>query len=593
MTSFKYFLRTKPFVIIAFCTSPIFAQQATNNAGFNKLINDYYEEGLVLNPMAATQRGDNRFNDILPNNISASYLKSVHDYNIKFRILLAAYKRANLNSSDQITFDIVNLQTERALEREKFHLELIPFNQGTGSLPITLPSMGSGIGIQPFKTVLDYYNWLKRIDAFSVWADTAIANFNKGIASGIVLPKALVLKMIPQLEAQTVTDTSKNIFYGPLKNMPSSFSETEKTSIRLAYQNALSSKIIPTYRKLADYLKSTYLAKARGTSGYNALPSGSAIYRYLVKFYTTTNKSPDEIYQTGLKEVTRITNEIDVIKSKVGFSGSTGSLLVFLKTDQQFLPFTTEEQVLDSFRAILPRIEPNLKKLFNIVPKTALEVRAIEKFKAASSASNYQVGTEDGSRPGYFNARILDAVTFNSPGMESLFAHEAIPGHHFQVSLQIENVALPKVRRHAGYAVFGEGWALYAESLGDELGLYTNPYEKIAALSSELFRAARLVVDVALHTGKITREEAITYMVKKVGLDERIAISEVERYMANPGQALSYKIGELKIKELRRKFEKSLGTKFNIKNFHDAILLHGSMPLSVFESHMNDWARKQ
>jgi uncharacterized protein (DUF885 family) len=205
----------------------------------------------------------------------------------------------------------------------------------------------------------------------------------------------------------------------------------------------------------------------------------------------------------------------------------------------------------------------------------------------------YQTGTEDGSRPGYFNARILDAVTFNTPGMESLFAHEAIPGHHFQLSLQQENIALPKVRRYAGYNAFIEGWGLYAESLGDELGLYTNAYEKIAALSSELFRAARLVVDVALHTGKMTREEAITYMVEKAGLDERIATSEVERYMANPGQALSYKTGELKIKELRTKYEKSLGTKFNIKSFHDAILLGGSMPLSVFKSYMDDWSQKQ
>jgi uncharacterized protein (DUF885 family) len=593
MTSSKSFLLATSIIILTFSTSTVFAQQATNSTAFNKLLNDYYEEGLLLNPIAATQRGDNRYNDLLPNNISFPYLKSTHDYNVKFRRLLATYERNSLNSSDKISFDIVNDQTQQAMGRERFHLEFKPFNQGAGSLPTALPSMGSGLGIQPFKTAQDYNNWLKRIDAFSGWADTAIANFNKGIASGMVLPKALVLKMIPQLEAQTIADTSKNIFYAPIRNMPTSFLETEKTSIRLAYQDALTSKIIPTYKKLADYLKNIYLDKARSTSGYNALPNGPAIYRFLVQYYTTGSKSPEKIYETGLKEVTRITKEIDVIKNKVGFSGSTGSLFTFLKTDKQFFPFTTEEQVLDSFRAILPRMEPNLKKLFNIVPKAAFEVRAIEKFKAASSASNYQTGTEDGSRPGYFNARILDAVTLNTPGMESLFAHEAIPGHHFQLSLQQENIALPKVRRYAGYNAFIEGWGLYAESLGDELGLYTNAYEKIAALSSELFRAARLVVDVALHTGKMTREEAITYMVEKAGLDERIATSEVERYMANPGQALSYKTGELKIKELRTKYEKSLGTKFNIKSFHDAILLGGSMPLSVFKSYMDDWAQKQ
>ena len=568
------------------------SQQSTANNSFNQLINDYYEEGLVLRPLAATQRGDNRYNNLLPNNISTAYLKGVHDFNVKFRTRLAPYKKVGLNASDKTTLDIISFQIEMALEREKFHLELMPFNQGAGSLTTTLPSMGSGIGVQPFKTVTDYYNWLSRLDAFTILADTAIANFNKGIATGIVLPKAVVVKMIPQLEAQTVNDSAKNIFYGPLKNMPSSFSESDKAAIRLAYQNAINNKVIPTYRKLADYLKNTYLAKARNSSGYNDLPNGAALYKYLVKSYTTTNKTPEEIYQIGLKEVSRITKKIDSIKLKIGFNGSTVMLFNFLKTDKQFFPFTTEAQVLDSFRNILPRIEPNLKKLFNIVPKTAFEVRAIEKFKAASTASNYQPGTEDGSRPGYFNARILDPVTYSAPGMESLFSHEAIPGHHFQISLQQENTALPKSRRYASYPVFAEGWGLYAESLGEELGLYANPYEKIAALSSEIFRAARLVIDVGLHTGKLTREEAITYLIEKTGMGEREAISEVERYMADPGQALSYKMGELKIKELRSKYEKSLGAKFTIKGFHDAVLSGGAMPLSVLEVYLVNWYKE-
>ncbi len=593
MTFSNFTTRTGFFIIFTLCSFAAFAQNTNSNLAFNKIVNDYYEAGLELRPLAATQKGDNRFNDILPNTISAAYLKDVHNYNVKFKKLLASFKKSNLSSSDKVTLDIINFQIELALEREQFHLELMPFNQGVGSMPTTLPSFGSGIGIQPFKTVTDYYNWLKRLDAFTFWADTAIANFNRGISCGMVLPKALVVKMIPQLEAQTVSDTSKNIFYGPVKNMPSSFSEAEKAAIKLAYQNTITTKVIPTYKKLADYLKNIYLAKARNTSGYNDLPNGSEIYKFLVKFYTTTNKAPEEIYKIGLQEVARITREIDSIKANIGFTGSRSDLFDFLKTDKQFLPFTTEKQVLDSFRNILPRIEPKLKKLFNIVPKTTFEVRAIEKFKAASTASNYQTGTEDGSRPGYFNARILDPLTYNAQGMESLFAHEAIPGHHFQLSLQQENNALPKIRRYAQYPVFAEGWGLYAESLGDELGLYKNPYEKIAALSSELFRAARLVIDVALHTGKITREEAIKYMVEKVGLGEREATSEIERYMADPGQALSYKIGELKIKEVRSKYENLLGTKFNIKDFHDAILSGGAMPLSVFESYMADWYKKQ
>jgi uncharacterized protein (DUF885 family) len=586
------FLKQVVFIILVFTTCTVNAQKEINNTAFNRLLNDYYWEGLQFDPLAATQRGDDRYNDILPNNISTPYLKKVHDFNIKYRKHLSAFKRESLNSFDKVSFDIMSLQIKQALEGEKFHFEYMPFHQ-LGGLPITMPSLGSGKDIQPFKTMKDYENWLKRIDGFVDWADTAIVNFNKGIALGMVLPKSLVVKMIPQLEAQTINDTAKNLFYGAVKTMPVSFSEKQKEDIRQAYQNAITQKIIPAYKRLADYLKNTYIHKARTTSGYNALPNGAAMYRYLIEVFTTTNKTPDEIYQTGLNEVERITKEIEFLKVKTGFNGSIAEFFNYALIDKKFFPFSTDEQVLDSFRSILPKIIPNLKNLFNIVPKAAFEVKAIEKFKVASSAANYQRGTEDGSRPGYFNVPIINATTFNKLGMENLFLHEAIPGHHFQLSLQQENASMPKIRKFARYSVFSEGWALYTESLGEELGLYTDPYQKLAAYKSELFRAIRLVTDVALHMGKMTREEAIQYMMEKGGRAEQGSISETERYMASAGQALSYKTGELKIKELKVKYQKSLGAKFNIKNFHDAILLGGSMPLSVFETYMEEWAKAQ
>ncbi len=577
-------------IILMFSTSVLFAQK--NNTAFNKLLNDYYEEGVLFTPIMANIKGDNRYMDLLPNNISVPYLKKLHDYNIKYQKLLKAYKRASLNSFDIISFDIISLQIKEALEKEKFHLEYMPFNQGA-SLPNTFPSLGSGKGVQPFKTVKDYENWLKRIDGFVDWTDTAIANFNKGIAIGMVLPKALVVKMIPQMEAQTVIDTAKNIFYGPVKNMPASFSENEKVAIRLVYNNAISNKIIPTYKKLTDYLKNTYLPNARTTSGYSDLPNGAAIYQYLIRVNTTTNKTPEEIYQTGLKEVDRITKEIDELRIKVGFKGDMAAFFNYALTDKQFFPFTSDEQILDSFKAIYPKIEPNLKKLFNILPKAAFEVKAVEKFKAASTSHNYQTGAEDGSRPGFFNVPIVDATKYNNNDMEVLFLHEAIPGHHFQLSLQQENQNLPKIRKFASYSVFTEGWGLYAESLAEELGLYTDPYQKLGALKLEIFRAIRLVTDVGLHTGKMTREESVKYMMEKGGNEEQDSFKETERYMANPGQAVSYKTGQLKIKELKAKYQKNLGAKFNIKSFHDAILLGGSMPLSVFETYMNEWAKAQ
>ncbi len=585
MNPLKTFLKSAGFIILALTASTAFAQPP-NNPAFNKLLDDYYEEGLQLNPLAATAAGDNRYNDLLVNAISAPHLQKVHDYNIKYQKALDGFKRESLNFFDEISFDIISLQVKQALAREKFHLEYMPFTQFDG-LPGTFPSLGSGKDLQPFKTVKDYANWLKRVDAFTDWADTAIANFNKGIAIGMVLPRALVVKMIPQLEAQTVTDTAKNIFYGPVKNMPADFSANDRAAIRLSYQNAITNTIIPAYRKLADYLKNVYLPRSRTTSGINDLPNGAALYQFSIEVFTTTNKTPEEIYQTGLNEVERITNEIEALKTKIGFKGSRDSLFNYALTAKQFFPFTSDEQVLDSFRAILPKIEPNLKKIFNVVPKTAFQVRAIEKFKAATSAANYQRGAEDGSRPGYFNVPIIDATKYNRLGMEDLFLHEAIPGHHFQLSLQQENKSSPKIRKFAIYSAFSEGWALYTESLGEELGLYTDPYQKLAAYKSELFRAIRLVTDVGLHTGKMTREESIKYMMEKGGRAEQGSISETERYMARPGQALSYKIGEMKIKELKARYQKLLGANFNIKSFHDAILLGGSMPLSVFETYMD------
>jgi uncharacterized protein (DUF885 family) len=568
------------------------AQQPKKNVLFNQLLNEYYEEGLTLKPLEATSIGDNRFNDILLNDISVPYLKSLHNYYVKYQKKLAAFKRSELSSFDKIAFDLMSYQIEQAFEKEKFHIEYLPVNQFR-SLPNSLPSYGSGAGTQPFKIVKDYTDWLKRITAFTVWVDTAIANMDKGIKIGMVLPKALVVKVIPQLDAQTISDTAKNIFYGPVRNMPNTFSEQEKSNIRTAYVNALNTQIIPSYKKLSAYVKTVYLPNARSTSGLNALPNGTALYQYYIKVNTTTNKTPEEIYNTGLSEVDRITGEIEKLKIAIGFKGSVKELYTYTLTDKQFFPFTSDEQILDSFRAILPRMAPNLKKLFNIIPKSKFEVRAIEKFKASTSAANYERGLEDGSRPGYFNVPIIDPTKYNRLGMESLFSHEAIPGHHFQLSLQQENTDLPKIRKYAGYSVFSEGWALYTESLGDELGLYKDPLEKLAAYQSELFRAIRLVVDVGMHTGKMTREEAIKYMMEKGGRSEQATVSEIERYMANPAQALAYKTGELKIKELKAKYQKSLGAKFNIKSFHDAILLAGSMPLTVFEKYMSEWAATQ
>lgn len=591
MKLLQHFLN-KIIVVLIFTTTITLAQNQPNNKAFGKFAEKFHAELFKNNPLWSTNIGDNRFNDKLPNTISVAFLKKMHNFHTKYQKQLKTFDRESLNSSDRITYDVLNFEIKFELEKEKFHLEYIPFNQKAG-LPLSFPSLGSGGSDQPFKTVKDYKNWLKRVDGFKIYIDTAIANFNKGIASGMVLPKSLVLKMIPQLQAQTVTDSTKNIFYKPILNMPSSFSAKEKTKLRKEYQKAISTKIIPSYEKLAQYLQNTYLPKARLTSGYNDLPNGEALYKLIVEHYTTTDKTPDEIHQIGLNEVERITKEIEKLKNKIGFQGNISDFYTYSLTAKEFFPFSSDEEILDSYRSILPKIEPNLKKLFNLRPKSAFDVRAVDKFKAASASASYSRGTSDGTRPGYFNVPILNPKEYNKLGMEYLFLHEAIPGHHFQLSLQQENQYLPKIRQYGSYSVFSEGWALYTESLGEELGLYTDPYQKLAAYKAEIFRAIRLVVDTGLHTGKMSREEAIKYAMEKGGKDEKSTISEIERYISIPGQALTYKIGELKMQELKTKYQKSLGNKFDIKKFHDAILEVGSVPLFTFESYMIEWANEQ
>lgn len=342
-------------------------------------------------------------------------------------------------------------------------------------MPITIGQYGSGTSSQPFKTVKDYDDWLKRLSAFAVWADTAKSNFSKGIEAGDVLPKALVVKMIPQMESMVVSDPEKSLFYTPITNFPKGFSEADKKRLTEAYKKSIMTVVVPTYKGLAGYLKTKYLPNARTTSGYSAMKDGKGMYTYLVKQQTTTNKTPEEIYQLGLSEVARIRGEMDSIRNMVGFKDSLSAFFEYMKTDKKFMPYKTPKEVLAAFENIHQRMQPNLKKMFTHVPKTPFEIRQTEAFRAASASAEYNQGSADGTRPGIFYVPILDATKFNTTsGMESLFLHEAIPGHHYQISLTQENTSLPKFRRFGGDNAYVEGWALYCESLGKELGLFTD-----------------------------------------------------------------------------------------------------------------------
>jgi uncharacterized protein (DUF885 family) len=564
------------------------AQQ--NNPKLHQLFDQYYKESNVLSPLSATFNGVEGYNDQLPAD-DAAQLQKTHSFYANYHSQLQGFAKNLLNKEDKISYEILGNDLKTALLLEKYHSEYMPINQ-MGNIPMYMAMLGSGTSVQPFKTVKDYDNWLKRCIAFTRWTDVAIDNMRKGIKTGMVLPKSLVIKIIPQLQDLAKIDEN-SLFYEPLKNFSKDFSEVDKARLKKAFKEFIPKNVIASNQKLATFFQNEYLPKARLTSGINVLPNGKEMYKDYIFANTTTNKDPEEVYQLGLSEVARITAEMEKIKTSIGFKGTLPELFTFMKTDKQFMPFKKDKEVLEAYQNVYDQIKPNLTKYFSIIPKTPFEIRKTEDFRAASASPEYFAGDLPTNRPGIFYVPILDATKINitNMDMEAVFLHEAIPGHHFQTSIQFENTSVPEFRQKYGNGAFVEGWALYTESLGKDLGLYTNPYHQLGALGLEIHRAIRLVVDAGLHTGKMTREQAIAYDMQHEPISEESATAEIERYMALPGQALSYKIGQLKITELRDKYKKQLGDKFSIRDFHDTILKGGAMPLTVFENYMDDWAK--
>lgn len=555
----------------------------------------YYEQYLKMYPLEATMQGDRRYNDLLTIDINREFISGEVAFYNEIQRQMKAIDYDRLSDQKKVIYDMLDATLKDKEERYVYHPEYFPFTQFQG-LPLDFPLLGSGEGIQPFENEEDYENWLKRMQQFPKWMEVAEDNFREGIEHNMVLPKVLVLKMISQMNAHEIisTDMNENIFYGPIRKFPKRITPVAKIRLTKAYKDVILNKIIPAYRKMAVFLEKEYLPNGRDTDGYYALPKGKDIYAYHVKSWTTTHLSPDEIHKKGLEEVARIRGEMIKIKEQLGFRGELDEFLTYLKTEPQAMPYKTSQEVLKAFNEVLYKIEPKLKTMFGKIPKTRFEIRQTEKFREATASAEYKPGTPDGKRPGIFYMPLPQPEKFNiSSGMESLFLHEAIPGHHYQIALQQENEALPKFMRFSWIGAYGEGWALYTESLGEELGLYTNPYQKMGALSDEMLRAVRLVIDTGLHTGKMDRAQAIRYFLQHVSYSEDGAIAEIERYMAMPGQALSYKVGAIKIRDLRARYEKMLGNQFNLASFHDELLNQGCLPLSVLERKMDIWAARQ
>ncbi|MGO4292389.1 DUF885 domain-containing protein [Chitinophaga sp. RAB17] len=565
-------------------------QAQQNNPQLRQLFDSYYEARMELFPLEATAAGYHQYDNKLAIEGGAPNIAAIATFYRKYLGELKKYDRTALTEADRISYDILVYTINMGLESLALHLEYMPMNQFV-STPLELAALGAGSGDQPFKTVADYERWSERMLAFMEWTDTCIANFNKGIYAGMVLPRALVIKMIPSLEALAEKDTAKNIFYKPLSQFPASFSAAEKQRLTTLYHQVIATNMCPAYAKLATYLKDIYLPAAQTHAGLNAIPGGNRIYQYWVRFFTTSPElMPEQIYATGLAEVARIRKEMELVQQQEGFKGTLPAFFSYLKTNPRLMPFKTPEEVLQAYQDIYNRVQPHLKELFGQQPATPMNIRRVEAYREAASGGPFYIkGNLDEGRPAILYVPVPDARKINVTfyGMEATFLHEAIPGHHFQIAIQQENKEIPAFRRQPTFSAYFEGWALYVESLGEQLGCYKDPYQKMGALNNEIHRAIRLVLDVAIHTGKMTREEAIAYMMANESVSKSIATAEVERYMAMPGQALSYKIGEMKLKALKTKLALQLGDKFSLIKFHDALLKYGDMPLQVLEDYMN------
>ena len=558
------------------------------DAALFSLVEEYFERQLELSPMNATSIGDSRYDDRLDDSTSLGFREKAFGIERAFLDRARGIDAAKLSPASRITYDIFVSEREQALEGQKFHEEYMPFNQMQG-LPMDLAVYGSGTGPQPFVTAKDYDRFLKRVREFPRWADGAIALMRTGISNGITLPRVAMAKAAPQLREIGATALKDNIFWAPILAMPKEISAKDRQRLSEAYEAALTREVLPAYTRLADFFDHDYLPAARTTVGWSDLPDGRAWYRWRIRQSTTMDMPAEEIHQLGLSEVARIRGEMLAVKEQVGFKGDLDAFFQYVEEDPKFY-FNSEGELLGAYRDVKRRVDALLPKLFADFPKADYEIRPVEQFRAASAAgASYQSPSADGKRPGIFYINTYNLKAQPRFGLETLSLHEASPGHHFQISIQQELTDLPRFRRFNGYVSYAEGWALYAESIGKELGMFTDPYQWYGRLADEMLRAMRLVVDTGLHAKGWTREQSIKYMLENSSMAESDVISEVERYIVWPGQALGYKLGQLHISALRAKAQAQLGEAFDVRDFHSQVLRDGSVPMDVLTAKIDRW----
>ena len=550
------------------------------------------EASLKRNPLSGLFRGDMRYADRFGDFVSDAYFdaeRAAAEDNVKS---LKAIDQAKLNPTDQIAYDVFMRNQNDAIKGlSKPYLELTavrPLNHFYG-FHTFYPNFASGQGAAPFKTMDDYENNLKRHKEFVTLIDASIGRFRQGMDSGVVETKMTITNVVDQLDTQLKQTIEESPYFGPTKMFPDSFSDADKARLTTEYRAAVTDGIYPAYTRLRDFLKADYLPVAREGVGLMYMKGGAKLYDYLIESTTTLSMTADEIHKLGLSEVTRIKTGMEAIRKEVGFKGTLPQFFDHLRNDPKF-KMDSREALTKGYYDIGKTVDGIISSQFKYLPKAPLEIRPYEEFREKYEAGgSYQSGTPDGARPGIFYFNAYDLPSRTTPGMTTLYLHEGAPGHHFQISIAQENETLPAFMRFGGNTAYVEGWALYSETLGYDMGLYKDPYQRFGTLSDEMLRAMRLVVDTGIHSKGWTREAAIDYMLANSDMGKTDATAEVERYIAIPSQALAYKIGALTIQRLKAKSQKSLGKKFDVREFHNQILNTGALPLTVLEKKIDDW----
>ncbi|BCO20166.1 hypothetical protein KUC3_30230 [Alteromonas sp. KC3] len=553
------------------------------------------ERDIELNPIMAIFRGDMRYADKIGDFFTDSHALAGRTATLLNLSELKHIDRSQLSDVDKLAYDVFKYNEERSLQMSSDEIEALtevrPVNHFSG-FHTFYPTFASGKGAAPFKTVEDYENNLARHEEYIAISDRSIDKFREGMESGVVETKLTIDRVIKQLDTQLAIPLKESQFWGPINMFPESFSSDEKARLTAEYEKATQA-IYDATARMRDFLRDEYLSVARETIGLSDMKGGAKLYQLMVEDSTTLPMTPDELHNLGLKEVKRIKNDMLEIKDEVGFEGTLNEFFDYVRTDPKFKP-ESREALTQSYYDIGKEVDKKIDQYFSLLPKSELEIKpydpAIEQFSAGGS---YQPGTPDGSRPGTFYFNAYDLPSRLTTGNVTLYLHEGAPGHHFQVSLAQENEALPSFMRFSFLPAFGEGWALYSETLGYEMGFFEDPWNRYGTLQDEQLRAMRLVVDTGIHAKGWTREQAIDFMLENSGMTRTEVVAEVERYIAIPSQALSYKVGALKIQELRARAEKALGSKFDIREFHAQVLNTGGIPLAILEQKIDRWIASQ